>query len=169
MSLDRFHGAQARYYKDALREITAGRKRSHWIWYVFPQIAGLGTSATSREYAIQGREEAVEYLRDPVLSEHLLEITAVAAAHVRGGVAVDHLMGSRVDAAKLVSSMTLFGAVAGDLKATDTSGRFAELSQLADEIPGAGAAQGYPRCAHTLTRLAAARPRSASNGGQTLV
>src|SRR5687767_15099659 len=102
-------------YESALAEIGAGRKRGHWIWYVFPQIAGLGTSHMSQAYAIRDRDEAVQYLRHPVLSARLLEIASAAAAHLQQGVAIGTLMGSSIDATKLVSSMTLFGEVARTL------------------------------------------------------
>ena len=109
----RFVEAQAGgEYEGALAEIRAGRKRGHWIWYTFPQIAGLGTSHMSQAYAIHDRSEAEEYLRHPLLSQRLLEIASAAADHLRNGVALNTLMGSSIDAAKLVSSMTLFGEVA---------------------------------------------------------
>ena len=66
--LSRFLNAQARDYETALREIRAGHKRSHWIWYIFPQLEGLGYSGTAQYYAIRGREEAEAYMEDPVLS-----------------------------------------------------------------------------------------------------
>lgn len=67
--LDRFLTAQRRDYAAALREIQNGRKRSHWIWYIFPQVAGLGMSSTSQYYAISGLDEARAYLREPTLRE----------------------------------------------------------------------------------------------------
>ena len=70
--LDRFLTAQSRDYTTALREIRSGRKRSHWIWYIFPQVAGLGMSSTSQYYAISGLDEARAYLREPTLRAHLL-------------------------------------------------------------------------------------------------
>ena len=73
--LDRFLTAQSRDYTTALREIRSGRKRSHWIWYIFPQVAGLGMSSTSQYYAISGLDEARAYLREPTLRAHLLEIS----------------------------------------------------------------------------------------------
>ena len=66
-SLERFRKAQRNSYKTALQEIRAGRKQSHWMWYIFPQIAGLGRSETAQYYAIRDRREAEEYLKDPVL------------------------------------------------------------------------------------------------------
>jgi len=139
-------------YEAALAEMKAGRKQSHWIWYVFPQITGLGMSHMSQLYAIRDRDEAVAYLRHPVLSARLLEITTAVAEHVRNGAALDRLMGSSIDATKLVSSLTLFGKVARSLSdsGTDTN---AALADLADEVLIAGAAQGYQRCHHTLRTL----------------
>ena len=73
--LSRFHAAQARDYDTALSEIRAGRKRSHWIWYIFPQIRGLGYSSTAQYYALEDLGEAKAYLADPVLRQRLLEIS----------------------------------------------------------------------------------------------
>ena len=152
--LERFVTAQANGEFDAaLSEMRGGRKRNHWIWYVFPQIAGLGMSQMSQLYAIRDRDEAVAYLRHPVLGPRLLDVTTAVADQVRKGVPVDQLMGSSIDAAKLVSSMTLFGRVARSLSASpgDPHAAFADL---ADEILTAAAAQGYRECGHTLNRLA---------------
>ena len=103
--LSRFHTAQARDYDTALSEIRSGRKRSHWIWYIFPQIQGLGYSSTAQYYALQDLDEAKAYLADPVLRERLLEIS---------GALLDldcsdpsSVMGYPDDL-KLRSSMTLF-------------------------------------------------------------
>lgn len=152
--LERFVMAQADgEFESALAEMRAGRKRTHWIWYVFPQLAGLGTSHMSQTYAIRDRQEAVAYLRHPVLAGRLFEITTAVAEQVRSGVTVDRLMGSSIDAAKLVSSLTLFGRVARSLSASpgDSHAAFADL---ADEILTAAAPQGYPECGHTVNRLA---------------
>ena len=75
MFLQRFLDAQKREYENALSEIKSGRKRSHWMWYIFPQIKGLGHSETSRFYAIQNRQQAEEYLQNPVLGKRLTEIS----------------------------------------------------------------------------------------------
>ena len=72
--LSRFHNAQRGSYETALREISAGHKRSHWIWYIFPQIQGLGYSSTAHYYAIADLGEAKAYLADPVLRERLKEM-----------------------------------------------------------------------------------------------
>ena len=110
-SLARFQRAQeeGRTYERAVAELRAGRKRSHWMWFVFPQIAGLGQSPTSRKYAISSLEEARAYLAHPVLGPRLAECTRILqqapehdAARVFGG----------LDAQKLRSSMTLFARAA---------------------------------------------------------
>ena len=151
--LARFVDAQSGgEYEAALAEMKAGRKQSHWIWYVFPQITGLGMSHMSQLYAIRDRDEAVAYLRHPVLSARLLEITTAVAEHVRNGAALDRLMGSSIDATKLVSSLTLFGKVARSLSDSRTDAN-AALADLAEEVLIAGAAQGYHRCHHTLRTL----------------
>ena len=152
--LDRFVTAQGSgEYEGALAEITAGRKTGHWIWYVFPQLAGLGMSDMSRAYAIRDRDEAVAYLRHPVLSARLLEISNAAAAHLRSGVPLGRLMGSSIDAAKLVSSMTLFGEVARTLPDADMSDTTRGIADAADAILAAAASQGHARCKHTLAHL----------------
>ena len=106
--LQRFLTAQERDYIRALTELRAGRKRSHWMWYIFPQVQGLGFSATYRLYAIESLEEAKAYLEHPVLGERLLEC-ATALLQVEGRSAYE-IMGAPDDA-KLKSSATLFAAV----------------------------------------------------------
>jgi uncharacterized protein (DUF1810 family) len=106
--LDRFVRAQERDYADALAEVRAGQKESHWMWYVFPQIAGLGYSATSQRYAIKSREEAAAYLAHPILGPRLIKI-AEAALAVEGRSA-RAIFGSPDDL-KLKSSATLFAQV----------------------------------------------------------
>lgn len=107
LDLDRFVTAQdaGDTYATALRELCAGAKRSHWMWFVFPQVAGLGRSATARRYAVRGLGEARAYLAHPVLGPRLLECArAVDELPARDAVGV---LGS-IDAVKLRSSMTLF-------------------------------------------------------------
>lgn len=103
--LDRFLKGQARNYDAALREIREGCKRSHWMWYVFPQIQGLGYSSTAQYYAIRDLCEAKAYLQHPILRERLLEISNALLA-------LDSHNASEVfgwpDDMKLRSSMTLF-------------------------------------------------------------
>jgi uncharacterized protein (DUF1810 family) len=103
--LKRFVDAQADSYATALAEIRRGAKRSHWMWYVFPQIAGLGASPMSQRYAIRGIEEARAYLGHPVLGPRYRE--CVAALQDLVGVTAEAVFGS-IDAVKLRSSLTLF-------------------------------------------------------------
>lgn len=109
--LQRFVDAQATTYASALAEISAGRKRSHWMWFVFPQIAGLGWSETAQRYAIASRDEASAYLAHPVLGPRLREITAAALEHPE--LSPTALFG-QPDDLKFHSSLTLFAAVAED-------------------------------------------------------
>jgi uncharacterized protein (DUF1810 family) len=109
--LNRFVRAQEPDYKHALEEIAAGRKRSHWMWYIFPQFAGLGLSSTSRHYAIGSLDEARAYLAHPILGPRLVEC-AEAALTVKGRSAHD-IFGSPDDL-KLRSSVTLFALVSSE-------------------------------------------------------
>ena len=108
--LDRFVAAQRDTFDRALAELHAGRKASHWMWFVFPQITGLGRSETAQFYAIRSMSEARAYLAHPVLGPRLLAASAAVAA--APGTA-DGIMGG-IDAVKLRSSMTLFAAAADD-------------------------------------------------------
>ncbi len=155
-NLDRFRQAQDAPhagYAAALRELQAGEKTGHWIWYVFPQLAGLGQSSTAVYYGLDSVEEAAAYLRDPVLGARLVGAATAARAHLAGGgarpIRLLALMGSEIDARKLVSSMTLFGHVAR----TDSQPHGAAMAAHADAILAAAAAQGYDRCAYTADRL----------------
>lgn len=105
---DRFLTAQEFYYKLALQEITDGRKSSHWIWFIFPQLAILGRSANAKFYGISGANEAKAYLNHPILGARLREITTALLQH-RGKDATSILGG--IDAMKVRSCMTLFDAV----------------------------------------------------------
>ena len=154
--LQRFHVAQERPgsgFESALAELRSSGKQGHWIWYVFPQLAGLGASSLSREYAIGGLADAVEYLRDPVLRTRLFAVTSTVAQRLRNGASLDDLMGSRIDALKLVSSLTLFERAARALEATGDLAECAPLADAAGEVLSAAASQGYPRCRYTLDRL----------------
>lgn len=106
--LQRFIDAQQSSYAAALSEMRAGRKRSHWMWYIFPQLQGLGYSETARFYAIRDRAEAAAYLAHPVLGPRLLEICRALLALESSD--ATRLMGSPDDV-KLRSSMTLFAAL----------------------------------------------------------
>jgi uncharacterized protein (DUF1810 family) len=106
--LERFVDAQRRDYARALGELKAGRKRTHWIWYVLPQLRGLGMSSMATLYGIGSAEEARAYLAHPVLGSRLIECVGAINA-VPGSDAVD-ILGS-IDAMKLRSCLTLFLAV----------------------------------------------------------
>ncbi|MDV3455991.1 DUF1810 domain-containing protein [Sphingomonas sp. HF-S4] len=106
--LERFVAAQAPVYAAALAELRAGHKRTHWMWFVFPQLAGLGASPTAQAYAIHSREEAEAHLRHPVLGPRLCE---AAAAALTSGRSRAEIFGSPDDL-KFRSSITLFEAVA---------------------------------------------------------
>jgi len=107
-NLQRFLDAQQSSYQTALTEIKNGRKRSHWMWYIFPQIQGLGFSETSRFYAIKNISEAEEYLKHPILGSRLIEIcNAVLGLESNNA---NKIFGSPDDL-KLKSSMTLFAAL----------------------------------------------------------
>lgn len=108
-NLDRFIKAQEQDYETALKEIRQGRKKNHWIWYIFPQIAGLGFSSISQYYAIMSIEEAKAYMENAYLREHLLEISKALLA--LGSRDPERVMGYP-DNLKLRSSMTLFAEAA---------------------------------------------------------
>jgi uncharacterized protein (DUF1810 family) len=154
MSLERFHEAQASHwagYETALAEIRAGGKRSHWIWYIFPQIEGLGSSSTARAYALQDLGEACAYLRDPILRARYEEIVATVSEQLNRGVRMEDLMGSQIDALKLVSSLTLFRTAAEQLAREDPT--FASLAERLAASLEQTAKHGYPACDFTLAQI----------------
>ncbi|MGB6514129.1 MAG: DUF1810 domain-containing protein [Mycobacterium sp.] len=116
--LQRFVDAQARVYPSVLDELRAGRKRGHWIWFIFPQVAGLGSSPTAARYAISSLDEARAYLRHDVLGPRLHECTRLVNA-VQGR-SIGEIFGSPDDL-KVRSSMTLF------VRATQNNSEFVEL------------------------------------------
>jgi uncharacterized protein (DUF1810 family) len=124
----------------AFRELQAGRKTSHWIWYVFPQLAGLGRSSTAVYYGLAGGEEAADYLCDRVLGERLV----AAAAAVR-----THLADGKARAVRLEELMH----VAKTLFAVDPQPKFAAMAEHAETILTAAAADGYGRCTYTEEHL----------------
>jgi uncharacterized protein (DUF1810 family) len=111
MSLDRFIEAQEGSYATALAELEAGRKESHWMWFIFPQIAGLGSSAMARRYAIASLGEARTYLAHPLLRPRLLACVAAVSGWA-GRRTPEQIMGG-IDGIKLRSSLTLFEAGGG--------------------------------------------------------
>ncbi|HEY2212508.1 MAG TPA: DUF1810 domain-containing protein [Bradyrhizobium sp.] len=119
--LQRFVDAQAPVYQRVVAELRHGQKQSHWMWFIFPQLAGLGQSPMARRFAIRSREEAVAYLRHGVLGSRLRECTALVAA-VEGHT-IREILGSPDDL-KFCSSMTLFGAVSSDAVFADAIAKF---------------------------------------------
>lgn len=109
--LARFVRAQAGVYKTALTEIRAGQKRSHWMWFIFPQVLGLGHSANARLYAISGRDEAQAFLDHDLLGMRLNECTQAMLAHAGTRTPLEIL--GPIDTLKFRSSMTLYDAVCG--------------------------------------------------------
>jgi len=106
-NLERFVSAQEREYAQVCAELRAGRKRSHWIWYIFPQMRGLGSSDMAKYYGIGSREEAEAYLQHPVLGARLRECTRLVLDVA--GRSIDQILGYPDDL-KFRSSMTLFAA-----------------------------------------------------------
>ena len=111
-NLSRFVEAQEQSYDIALQEIKQGYKQSHWIWYVFPQIKGLGYSSMAQFYAIQSLDEAKAYLQHPLLRAHLIEITEALLLH--SNQSAEQILGY-IDAVKVRSSMTIFNFVEPNL------------------------------------------------------
>jgi uncharacterized protein (DUF1810 family) len=107
--LDRFVVAQAGVFKTAVVELSAGRKRSHWMWFIFPQLKGLGVSSTAQVYGVSGLDEATAFLEHPVLGPRLE--TAVAAVNASGAPSLRSLFGAPDDL-KFRSCMTLFAVAA---------------------------------------------------------
>jgi uncharacterized protein (DUF1810 family) len=110
-NLQRFLDAQAPVYAQVCRELRDGRKRSHWMWFIFPQVAGLGHSDTARFYAIRSQDEAAAYLEDPILGPRLLECTRLVNGVA--GKTIHDILGSPDDM-KFRSCMTLFEQAATD-------------------------------------------------------
>ena len=110
-NLERFVEAQASVYKEVLAELKAGRKTGHWMWFIFPQIAGLGTSAKARKFAIASSDEAAAYLAHAVLGARLRECSALVAAI--DDKEIGDIFGGPDDM-KFHSSMTLFAEIAPD-------------------------------------------------------
>ena len=105
-NLERFIKAQEFNYENALAEIKKGRKTSHWIWFIFPQLKNLGSSRNAKYYGIENLDEAKEYLENEILCKHLLEISQELLELKNND--IEYIMGSEIDKAKLLSSMTLF-------------------------------------------------------------
>jgi len=122
-NLERFINAQSLVYQRILDELHQGRKRSHWMWFVFPQLAGLGHSARAQRFAISAREEAIAYLRHDILGARLKECTAlINAVEDR---TIFQILGSPDDL-KFRASMTLFSSVSADTEFSTAISKFYE-------------------------------------------
>ena len=119
--MERFIEAQERHYQLALTEVQAGKKQSHWIWYIFPQMRGLGRSYFAHMYGIRDREEAEEYLNHQVLGKRLREITSALLAHEER--TAEEIFGD-LDAMKVRSCMTLFDIISPDDIFADVLNKF---------------------------------------------
>ena len=158
-TLQRFVDAQddrASGFHAALEELRAGRKRTHWIWYVFPQLRGLGSSPPAVHFGLDGVAEGRAFLEHALLRTRLIEAVDAAAGQVRAGTPVTTLMGSHIDTLKLVSSMTLFSALAHHRLDDRAIGKDCQqLAKGADTLLDAAASEGVAPCAFTTQALAA--------------
>ena len=151
--LERFRVAQENPragFATALAELRAGRKTSHWIWYVFPQLAELGRSSMARRFGLADIDEATAYLSIRPGGAPRAAVAAVRA-HVAGSrpIPIETLMGSHIDALKLVSCLTLFRHVARTPAGGEPRPAWEVLGADADEILAAAHIQGLPPCAFT--------------------
>lgn len=148
-NLVRFHKAQDKYYNQAFKEIKTGKKTGHWIWYIFPQIKGLGKSSNSSEYGISDFNEACDYLNDPKLFKRYVTMVKLVESQLK--IPIKKLMGSDTDAQKFASSLTLFQSAATylSLQSNDTSQELKDFERCCTKILDAIAKQGYPRCQNT--------------------
>ena len=129
--LTRFILAHEEKYESALLELETGQKTSHWMWYIFPQMIGLGTSEMSIKYAITDESEAIGYLQNSLLFDHLAAVTKAIHGHVVVmNKQVLNVLGSDIDVIKLKSSLHLFSQLAKQLR----DQKFSEFIQHADEV-----------------------------------
>ncbi len=110
--LQHFVDAQDGVFDAALQELRAGQKRSHWMWFIFPQLLGLGQSEMSRRFGIHGLDQARRYLQHPLLGPRLLQATHAARDALQAGMPLLQLFGA-IDSQKFISCMTLFSQAAG--------------------------------------------------------
>jgi uncharacterized protein (DUF1810 family) len=144
LDLARFREGCTRDLDRTLAEINVGRKRSHWMWFIFPQVAGLGFSSTSAHYAIRDRAEAEAFLADPVLGPGYRRLVDAVWRQVIGSDATIRVLFGRPDDQKLVSSLTLFGGIASSL-GDDWAPTTTQVTELLDRAE----VQGLGRCSTT--------------------
>ncbi|HAT1942493.1 TPA: DUF1810 family protein [Legionella pneumophila subsp. pneumophila] len=151
--LDRFYNAQNSNtcgYDQAFSEIQDGRKRSHWIWYIFPQLENLGKSPSAKLYGIKDFNEACDYLKDPVLFNRYFELIKLIEEKLKN-IPLPHLMGGFPDDRKFISSLTLFQATSNYLssKDMDSQNKYHELYETCNRVFKQIAPQGYSPCQQT--------------------
>ncbi len=132
------------WHTRALDELRSGRRQTRWIWWTFPQLDGLGRSKSSQLYGLSGPDDARVYLQDPILHARLVEVVEAVVEQVDAGRSLVQLMGSIVDARKVVSSVALFAEVAVDSGAAGAS-----LAAAAARVLDAAAEEGVGTCGVT--------------------
>ena len=149
VDLKRFHiRFEQGWQAIALKELTAGRKPSHWIWWVFPQLDGLSNSSVSERYALEDDDAARDFLDDELLRHGLVAVTAVVRQQLEAGRRLVELMGGAIDAHKLVSSLTLFASVCDP-----DIGSHQQLAVDCAVVLRLAAEQGLPPCTYTRDAL----------------
>ncbi|KTD09077.1 hypothetical protein Lgra_2312 [Legionella gratiana] len=147
-------------YKNAYAEIKTGKKQSHWIWYIFPQLGTLGYSSTAKYFGITDLNEACEFLQNKALFKNYYEITHLVLQQLEK-TPISTLMGGTVDAQKLVSSLTLFREAASFLISQgNTTHDFIRLIACCDQIFIKIASQGYFPCEQTRLFVQSCLPKT---------
>jgi len=152
MNLERFKIAQAdplNGFDVALSELRNGHKKSHWIWYIFPQLSILGRSPTAQFYGVENAAEALEYVNDAELAPRLIAVLEAALEQLERGVKIEELMGGYTDSLKLVSSCTLFKYAIESVMLSLRENSGAKVHSLADRILEAAEGQGFSECSIT--------------------
>ncbi|CEK11165.1 DUF1810 family protein [Legionella hackeliae] len=155
IDLSRFLDAQKLNYERAHKEISSGKKATHWIWYIFPQLQSLGYSPSSKKYGILNLEEACAYLKNPILFDHYHDMVKLVAEKLSKNIDITTLMGWEADATKLASSLTLFHAAAEHLLmlTDDPSLKLVNFENDCRQTLENIAKQGYIACEHTLQEI----------------
>ncbi len=153
-ALERFRRAQSSDtagFEAARAELVSGRKVGHWMWYIFPQLKGLGASDISRFYALRDRDEATAYLSDHVLGTRLAEMTGLVDAKLKRGIRLEILFDGSIDARKLVSSLTLFELAARRGAAEAFPFRREDFNRHCAAVLGTADREGFERCFYTVS------------------
>lgn len=160
MNLERFKIAQldsVNGFHVAIGELRGGRKKSHWIWYIFPQLRILGRSPTAQFYGIESLAEAREYLHDRTLADNLASAMGAVLEKFEQGIAIEELMNGYTDSLKLVSCCTLFKYASEEAVALHENPVWKEIKIAADRILEFAGHQGYPECVITRDALQASK------------